>query len=625
MQLRRALALFLVLALAASASAQLAITEVMAEAAGDVTPKRPDFWELTNFGSNRIDLTTYRWMDSAGIEAAEPTFFAGRSIDPGETILLVRSNVVTTLTRAQVVDWWGANRLPAQLQVLFYRGPGFSPDYDAVQLWRVSGGSTTLVDRVEFYAATPGATFTYSPDTGEFDAISRDGLDGAFRAAQGTDVGSPGRTVGPVPLRISTAPVSVEVDAGAPATFAVQARGLPKPRYQWRRNGLPIAGATDSTLTLPNVVASDAGNFTVELNNGLETLISDSAELRVNTALSCARLIRPPASLEVTPGQVATFSVQARGFPLPVYQWQIGDQSIAGATNATFSIQVFSAAQSGVISVVVANSLCSTQAYATLTVSPPPDLRVTEVMAAASTNATLRTHRDWWELTNFGTNAVSLRGYRFDDTPGVLSGAVTITNDVVLQPGESVVLISDATPAEFVRWWGEENLPGNLQIIAYAGNSFDSLGDSLFLWNATANARDDVITSISFVNDMRGVSLWFDSGLAEFGLPSVEGERGAFRAVEADDIGSPGWITNPPPRVVRPKFVSIVREGEGVTLTWKTKPGQIYEVQACQDLALGDWVSWRVLSAEGATLSISDPLGTGTGRYYRLVARPISP
>ncbi len=444
MSLWRTLISILLLMVSGSASAQLAITEVMAEAAAEVTPKRPDFWELTNFGSNRIDLATYRWMDSAGIEAAEPAFFAGRSIGPGETILLVRSNVVTTLTRAQIFDWWGAFRLPAQLQILFYRGPGFSPDYDAVQLWRVNGGSNTLVDRVEFYAATPGATFTYNPETGEFDTVSRDGLDGAFRAAVGTDLGSPGGTVGPVPLRVLSAPVSVEVDAGAPATFAVRAQGLPKPRYQWHRNGMPISGATDATLTLPNVVAADAGMFTVELSNGLETVISAPAELRVSTTLSCVRIVRPPASLEVTPGQVATFSVQARGFPLPAYQWQIGGQTIVGATNVTFSIQAFSAAQSGVISVVVANSLCSTQAHATLTVSPPPDLRVTEVMSAASTNTTLSTHRDWWELTNFGTNAVSLRGYRFDDTPGVLAGAVTITNDVVLQPGESAVLISYA-------------------------------------------------------------------------------------------------------------------------------------------------------------------------------------
>ncbi|MBL9167615.1 MAG: lamin tail domain-containing protein [Verrucomicrobiales bacterium] len=613
------------LALFPQASAQLAITEVMSDASEAVLPKRPDFWELTNFGSTRIDLSAYRWSDSAGFEAAEPHFFQGKSIGPGESIILVRSNVVTTLFPQQFYDWWGVGNLPQPLQVLFYRGPGFSQEYDAVQLWKVTALATSLVDRVEFYSAAPGATHTYDPETGLLDSLSRVGQRGAFRAAGGLDVGSPGRTMGPVPLRILQAPASVEVDAGAPVAFSVSALGMPKPRYQWRRNNVPIAGANESQLTIPHAVAASAGLYTVEMNNDVETLLSAPAELRVSTALSCARVIRGPEDLELTPRQDAVFSVLARGFPLPTYQWRFNGAAIPGATNAVFALPFVSPGMSGVVSVEVANFLCSTSAVARLRVVDPPDLRVTEVMAAASTNNALHRHGDWWELTNFESNRVSLQGYRFDDTPGVIAGAVVITNAIWVEPGESILFVSDLSRQDFLNWWGAENLPPGVQIVSFAGNSFDALGDSLYLWNATATSRDDVIVSLSFVNDTRGVSLWFDPVLAEFGELSIEGQRGAFRAVAGDDIGSPGWITAPPPRVLQPRLISIVPEGESVTVTWTSQAGYLYSLEYCDDLSQADWIPLLSLLAEGVSLKATDGDARGGLRFYRVIANLPSP
>lgn len=617
--------LVLILGLLPSAIGQIAITEVMSEASDAILPKRPDFWELTNFGSARVDLSPYRWSDSAGFEAAEPRFFEGRSIGPGESIVLVRSNVVTTLSAQHFYDWWGLANLPQPLQILFYRGPGFSQDYDAVQLWKVTATSTSLVDRVDFYVAAPGLSFTYDSNTGLFDALSRAGVQGAFRAAAGLDIGSPGLTTGPVPLRILEPPDSVEVDAGSSVTFSVRAQGLPKPRYQWRLNSAPILGATDALYTIPNALISSAGLYSVQLDNGLESRVSPSAELKVSAIFSCARIVRPPADLELTPGQDALFSVQARGFPLPTFQWQFNGVNILGATNSTFSVPSVTPTLSGTLTVQVANPLCSTYASATLLVSPPPDLSVTEVMAAASTNSPFRMHGDWWELTNFGSNVVSLHGYRFDDAPGVISGAVIITNGMVMQPGESVVFISDMSREDFVSWWGAENLPESLQIMMYPGNSFDALGDALYLWNATATVREDVILSLSFVTDTRGVSLWFDPILSEFGEPSVVGERGAFRAAQSDDVGSPGWIGNPPPRLIPPRILSVEHGSGGVTLIWSTQAGQTYEVQSSEDLNQEIWVSLHTFVAEEATLSTTDRYGQSPHRFYRVVARSPSP
>ncbi|MCC5843274.1 MAG: immunoglobulin domain-containing protein [Verrucomicrobia bacterium] len=82
---------------------------------------------------------------------------------------------------------------------------------------------------------------------------------------------------------ITTQPQSQSVFEGANVSFSVTATGNPVPDYQWRKGGVDISGATDSTLTLTNVTFVDAGNFTVFVSNGIgEGVESDVAVLTVN-------------------------------------------------------------------------------------------------------------------------------------------------------------------------------------------------------------------------------------------------------------------------------------------------------------------------------------------------------
>jgi len=81
----------LLLAAGSPLRAQLAITEVMSSASTNLGPirvaSRTDFWELTNFGTNTVELTDYRFSDSAGIAGAEAAMFNGRRIEGGESII----------------------------------------------------------------------------------------------------------------------------------------------------------------------------------------------------------------------------------------------------------------------------------------------------------------------------------------------------------------------------------------------------------------------------------------------------------------------------------------------------------------------------------------------------------
>lgn len=193
---------------------------------------------------------------------------------------------------------------------------------------------------------------------------------------------------------------------------------------------------------------------------------------------------------------------------------------------------------------------------------------------------------------------------------------------MILEPGKSAIFVSGISPDAFRRWWGEDHLPEGLPIISYPGNGLSTVGDVIQLWNATALTDDEWLLSLPFVNREEGRSLWFDPIEAEFGEPSVEGERGAFRAAESDDIGSPGWTGNAD-RVVRPRVTSIHRDIPGVTVTWRSEPGKVYEVRYRSDPTGTGWTLVERVTATGDTLTLTDhTAGNASERFYKILLLP---
>jgi hypothetical protein len=99
--------------------------------------------------------------------------------------------------------------------------------------------------------------------------------------ATGTSVGvsNPAPTQPAVAPLITGQPNNQSVPLGLAATFSVAAAGT-SVQYQWSRNGAPIAGATGSTYTTPETVASDTGAiFTVAVRNSVGAVTSNPASL----------------------------------------------------------------------------------------------------------------------------------------------------------------------------------------------------------------------------------------------------------------------------------------------------------------------------------------------------------
>lgn len=619
-------------------SGQLAITEVMTRSTG-AAAGGDDFWELTNFGSEPVDLSDFWFRDGLSYRFGVPIaveaegasnlalLWAGSRtdearIEPGESVIFARERANFFANAPDNFRaWWG---LGPEVKVVFYTGNGLDEVNDGINLWQGTPEQAVLKYRTELFEAETGHSFTYNPATGLLDTYSMPGERGARVALTTSDVASPGSHLGPVPLRLERGPASVEVDGGSSGTFTVRAHGLPVPRYQWHFNGEPIAGAVDHTFTVVAAEISNAGDYTVELDTGLERLMTSPAILTVNTQASCVTILRPLEDSEVTPYQTAVFRVETRGYPVPTFQWQFNYVDIPGATSRELRVSGVDASLTGLYTVKISNPLCSTNASAWLRVVPLANLVVTEAMANP-TNKIASGHNTWWELTNRGSNVVNLFGYRWDDRLASWADAVVFTNspsrNLPLHPGKSAIILSGMTPEAFKRWWGEENLPEDLLIISHNGNGLNSLGDEIKLWNSTALTDDEFLLDRGFGSSPAGVSLWFDPVEGEFGEPNVLGERGAFLAVESDDIGSPGWTSNN--RVVRPKVTLTRRAPEGVFVTWKTQPGRTYELRRSDTPQDSNWALVSVQTATTSSLTALDASANGAPqRFYKIVMHP---
>ena len=76
----------------------------------------------------------------------------------------------------------------------------------------------------------------------------------------------------PVSIFSGPSPSSQVVAVGAPATVGVTVLGW-SPAFQWRKNGIPIANATNEVYTLPTATLADNGDqFTVVVSNRLNSL-----------------------------------------------------------------------------------------------------------------------------------------------------------------------------------------------------------------------------------------------------------------------------------------------------------------------------------------------------------------
>jgi serine protease len=87
------------------------------------------------------------------------------------------------------------------------------------------------------------------------------------------------------PPVIVTGPQSTAIVEGQTATLSVAAAGAATLRYQWKRNGVDIAGATSPSYTTPALSVGDSGTrYSVSVTNALGAVTSAEATITVTPA-----------------------------------------------------------------------------------------------------------------------------------------------------------------------------------------------------------------------------------------------------------------------------------------------------------------------------------------------------
>jgi hypothetical protein len=316
---------------------------------------------------------SYQWMHNnapvAGATGATLSFPSVTSADAGSYFVVVSNSAGSTLSTTvtltvlppitisppTITAQPGSQTVNAGANVNFIVVAQGDPPL--IYQWRKNG------------SAIPGATSAtlalnavVAADAGDYDVVvSNDGGGVLSTVAR--------LTVNTAPV-ILTSPGSISITQGTAFTLTVAATGSPAPAYQWRKDGIAIAGATNSSYTVAAAQLSDAGSYTVVVSNVVGSVTSAPAVVAVVVPPS---IVTQPTDKVVVAGHALTLSVVATGTPAPAYQWRRNGATVAGATSATFAIANAQPADAGGYTVRVSNLAGVVESVtANVTVLVPP-------------------------------------------------------------------------------------------------------------------------------------------------------------------------------------------------------------------------------------------------------------
>lgn len=487
---------------AGGSTINLAITEVAAWSSGN-SPLASDWFEVTNLGTSSVSLVGWTMDDNSNSFAVSVPLNGVTSIAPGQSVIFIETASSSELpAKAQAfINLWYGGTAPAGLQIGSYGGSGvgLSTGGDAVNLFDNGGAVRAAISFGSSPGNSPFATFDNSTGLNDVavSSLSVVGQNGAFVAPNdATEIGSPGTVgVGSTPIVGITA-----LDALASETGDVGVIRFTR------------SGSTISPLTIVYSIATGAGKATADdyapTLNGSQVIPAGAAFVDVT--------VTPVDDSQLEGTETLTLALS-----------DTGTYDVGSDVSATITIADNDSA------------------------SVAPTLVISEIAPWSSSNSPVAA--DWFEVTNTGSTAVDLTGWKMDDNSHAFANAVALNGITSIAPGEAVIFIETAnlasSAAAFRSLWFGANPPRVTQIGSYSGSGvgLSTGGDEVVLFDAAGN----LVTGVGFgAAPSSAPFATFDnhSGAGGGSLPlavnsalSAVGVNGAFVAPgDAGEIGSPG-------------------------------------------------------------------------------------
>ena len=329
-----------------------------------------------------------------------------------------------------------------------------------------------------------------------------------------------------------------------------------------------------------------------------------------STGPAAPRFALPLSDVTGILGGSLRLSAYAVGCPPPTFEWRFKGNLLPNETNSFLDFPTLAPSHAGLYELIALNMHGTATTTGTLTIISKPDLRITEVQSAPTTPTGVTT-ADWWELTSFENQPVSLGGWRFNDNSGGLTDPFVFPQGLTIQPRESIVFTESVTESQFRAWWG---VPASMRIVTYTGGGLGlgANGDGIRLWNNLATDPADTVASVNFGSASTGVTFNYDPVTGQFGGLSQLGVNGVFRAAAASDIGSPGRILAPATSPV----LGVTRDGSSISIAFDVSVGRRYilEVQETTGwFPTGD----EHLASSNTRISFNKTIGS-SDRFFRV-------
>lgn len=428
------------------------------------------------------------------------------------------------------------------------------------------------------------------------------------------------------PILVTQPPQDQVTFRGATMALSIAAQASPPLAYQWQFNGTDLPGATDSTLSLTNVLYEQAGSYTV-IASTADAVVTNFARLTVVPVAawgssSYGETNVPPDLTNVVAmaaGQIHSLALKNDG---TVVAWRYDSIRTNVPSDLTNAVAV-SAGSWGSLALRSDGTIAAWGYNNRGQTNIPPELtNVVAVAAGGYHNLALKpdgTVVAWGQNDSGQTNV----------PPGLM-------NVVAVEAGDYTSLALTANGG-VVAWGqngnGQTNVPGDLSnVVAIAAGSIHCIAlksdGNVTVWGATNSYGLGTIpmeaTNIVAIGAGYGhclalrddglVIAWGYSSTGETAIPTglhhvttiASGSFYNLALVGGTPFDSPVLVANP-------TWIT-----NGFNISVPTRSGRVYRLEYKANLSDGSWIALPLVAGTGGTLTLTDSAAAGTQRFYRV-------